>query len=77
MKHVWNVLERAGYTRVDMNTTSVWDVLWAHDYPFKKIREKILAIKPGQKVNKFPGSSCITMKVLLYVYPCIEAYLLH
>ena len=63
LKHVWNVLGRAGYTRVDMNTTSAWDVLWAHDYPFKKIREKMLAIKPGQKVNKFPGSGYITNKV--------------
>ena len=65
LKHVWNVLGRAGYSRVDMNTTSAWDVLWAHDYPFKKIREKMLAIKPGQKVNKFPGSGYITNKVLL------------
>ena len=68
MKHVWNVLGRAGYTRVDINTTSAWDVLWAHDYPFKKIREKMLAIKPGQKVNKFPGSGYITNKVLLYLF---------
>ena len=51
-----------------MNTTSAWDVLWAHDYPFKKIREKMLAIKPGQKVNKFPGSGYITNKVLLYLF---------
>ena len=63
LKHVWNVLGRAGYSRVDMNTTSAWDVLWAHDYPFKKIRDKMLAIKPGQKVNKFPGSGYITNKV--------------
>ena len=46
-----------------MNKTSAWDVLWAHDYPFKKIRDKMLAIKPGQKVNKFPGSGYITNKV--------------
>jgi len=65
LKHVWNVLGRAGYSRVDMNTTSAWDVLWAHDYPFKKIRDKMLAIKPGQKVNKFPGSGYITNKVNL------------
>ena len=65
LKHVWNVLGRGGYTRVDMNTTSGWDVLWAHDYPFKKIREKMLDIKPGQKVNKFPGSGYITNKVYI------------
>ena len=63
LKHVWNVLGRAGYSRVDLNTSSDWDVMWAHDYPFKKIREKMLALKPGQKVNKFPGSGYITNKV--------------
>jgi len=65
LKHVWNVLGRGGYTRVDINTTSNWDILWAHDYPFKRIREKMLKIKPGQKVNKFPGSGFITNKVNL------------
>ena len=65
LKHVWAVLERGGYARVDLNTTSEWDVLWAHDYPFKRIREKMLKLKPGQKVNKFPGSGYITNKVNL------------
>jgi len=65
LKHVWNVLSRAGYARVDINITSDWDVLWAHDYPFKRIREKMLKLKPGQKVNKFPGSGYITNKVNL------------
>ena len=39
--------------------------MWAHDYPFKKIRDKMLNMKPGQKVNKFPGSGFITNKVNL------------
>jgi hypothetical protein len=28
-----------------------------------QIKEKMLALKPGQKVNKFPGSGFITNKV--------------
>ena len=28
----------AGYRRGNYNVTSDWDVMWAHDYPFKKIR---------------------------------------
>jgi tubulin monoglycylase TTLL15 len=63
LKHVLAVLERGGYSRVDINASSDWDVLWAHDYPFKKIRDKMLRLKPGQKVNKFPGSGYITNKV--------------
>ena len=39
--------------------------MWAHDYPFEKIRDKMLNMKPGQKVNKFPGSGFITNKVNL------------
>ena len=60
LSHVFAVFDRVGYT---LGTASSWDVLWAHDYPFKKIRDKMLAIKPGQKVNKFPGSGYITNKV--------------
>ena len=56
---------RYGYSKEDFNTTDDWDVMWAHDYPFKKIRDKMLAMKPGQKVNKFPGSGFITNKVNL------------
>jgi len=65
LKHVYNVLERAGYRRGNYNTTSDWDVMWAHDYPFKKIREKMIGMKKGQRVNKFPGSGYITNKVNL------------
>ena len=58
-------LYRFGYSKEVFNSTDDWDVMWAHDYPFKKIREKMLAMKPGQKVNKFPGSGFITNKVNL------------
>ena len=39
--------------------------MWAHDYPFKKIKDKMLAMKKGQRINKFPGSGFITNKVKL------------
>jgi len=65
LKHVDSGFKRFGYSKEDLNTTDDWDVMWAHDYPFKKIRDKMLAMKPGQKVNKFPGSGFITNKVNL------------
>jgi len=65
LKHVFNVLERGGYSRVNYNLSADWDVMWAHDYPFRRIRDKMLALKPGQKVNKYPGSGYITNKVQL------------
>jgi len=65
LKHVYNVLERSGYRRGNYNTTDNWDVMWAHDYPFKKIRPIMEKMRPGQKVNKFPGSGYITNKVNL------------
>ena len=52
-----------GYRRGNYNTSSNWDLMWAHDYPFKKIKEKMLAMKKGQRINKFPGSGFITNKV--------------
>jgi len=65
LKHVYNVLERAGYRRADLNTTTDWDVMWAHEYPFRKIKQTMLAMKKGQRVNKFPGSGFITNKANL------------
>jgi len=65
LKHVYNVLERAGYRRGNYNISSDWDIMWAHDYPFKKIRDKMLKMKKGQRINKFPGSGYITNKVNL------------
>lgn len=39
------------------------DLLWAHDYPFTKLRPKIASLKPQQKINHFPGCGFITNKV--------------
>ena len=38
--------------------------MWAHDYPFKKIREKMLGMRPGQKVNKFISMIIIMMVMI-------------
>ena len=57
MRYCFEIIQfcftRFGYSKEDFNSTEDWDVMWAHDYPFKKIREKMLAMRPGQKVNKF------------------------
>ena len=55
LKHVYAVLDRLGYERVSYNVSSDWDLMWAHDYPFKKIKPILKAMKKGQKVNKLPG----------------------
>lgn len=49
--------------RVTENEMETADLLWAHDYPFTKLRPKILSLKPHQKVNHFPGCGYITNKV--------------
>ena len=39
--------------------------MWAHDYPFKKLKPLMMKLKPHQKVNKLPGSGFVTNKVNL------------
>jgi len=63
LEHVFSLLERAGYTRVSLQ--SEWDLLWAHDYPFKVMNDQLKNLKKHQKVNHFPGSGYITNKVNL------------
>lgn len=58
--HVHNVLQRLGVDQVGNNTDD-WDLLWAHDYPFRKLN--LYRLKPHQLVNHFPGSGYITNKV--------------
>ena len=62
LDHVFIVFERLGFTRG--TNESNWDVLWAHDYPFKELKETIMNLK-HQKVNHFPASGYITNKVNL------------
>lgn len=61
--HVNKVLKRLGLERVTENESGTADLIWAHDYPFTKLRQKILSLKPHQKVNHFPGCGFITNKV--------------
>lgn len=61
LKHVKNVLESLGYDRVDFNDK--WDLLWAHDYPFIKMPQKMKNLEKHQVVNHFPGCGFLTNKV--------------
>ncbi|XP_066583542.1 probable tubulin polyglutamylase ttll-15 [Prorops nasuta] len=61
LKHVFNVLERIGFERSE--NESDWDMLWAHDYPFRVKSLNLYNLKPHQRVNHFPGCGYITNKV--------------
>ena len=45
------MLDRAGYVRVNYNLTNDWSVMWAHDYPFTKIKPILMKMKKHQKVE--------------------------
>ncbi len=34
----------SGYSRVSYNTSTDWDIMWAHDYPFTKVRKICLSL---------------------------------
>lgn len=59
LQNIFNVLQRLGYKNT--SDASEWDLLWAHDYPFRIFQ--LYKLKPHQKVNKMPGSGYITNKV--------------
>lgn len=61
LKHVFAVLDRLGYK--NNPNSSDWDLLWAHDYPFRTLYAQIYNMKPHQRVNHFPGCGYITNKV--------------
>ncbi|KAG7202599.1 hypothetical protein KM043_009789 [Ampulex compressa] len=61
LKHVFAVLARLGFERGDAD--SEWDLLWAHDYPFRKLSSSLKNLKTHQYVNHFPGCGYITNKV--------------
>lgn len=61
LKHVYAVLDRLGFERG--TNYSDWDLLWAHDYPFRALYPILNALKPHQKVNHIPGCGYITNKV--------------
>lgn len=61
LRHVFNVLERLGFERG--TNESDWDLLWAHDYPFRKLSVELKNLQGHQMVNHFPGCGYITNKV--------------
>jgi tubulin monoglycylase TTLL15 len=61
LKHVFAVLDRLGFERG--NNESDWDLLWAHDYPFRTLYSSLDNLKAHKKVNHFPGCGYITNKV--------------
>lgn len=66
LKNVFLILDRLGYKQTDPNSTE-WDLLWAHDYPFRTLSPQLKHLKPHQMVNHFPGCGYITNKVDLAV----------
>lgn len=63
LKHVHGVLQRLGLEQVAFDDE--WDLLWAHDYPFRVHAPRMKNLKPHQKVNHFPGCGYITSKLEL------------
>ncbi|CAL7950013.1 unnamed protein product [Xylocopa violacea] len=61
LKHVFNVLECLGFKRTDDPLN--WDLLWAHDYPFRSLSSHLNKLKTHQRINHFPGCGYITNKV--------------
>ncbi|XP_053986178.1 probable tubulin polyglutamylase ttll-15 [Hylaeus volcanicus] len=75
LKHVFAVLDRLGFKRTD---DSNWDLLWAHDYPFRALFSNISNLDGHRRVNHFPGCGYITNKVDLsttkgrYILPAFK-----
>lgn len=69
LENVFTILDRLGYTYLinDNNNPSSWDddwdLLWAHDYPFRQLYVHLNHLQAHQKVNHFPGCGYITNKV--------------
>ncbi|XP_011633748.1 tubulin polyglutamylase TTLL6 isoform X1 [Pogonomyrmex barbatus] len=61
LKHVYTVLQRLGFQK--SNNESDWDLLWAHDYPFRVLSESLKKLLQHQRINHFPGCGYITNKV--------------
>lgn len=56
-----SVFHRLGYVQGGQQDS--WDVLWAHQYPYRTLPNSFWAgLKPHQRVNHFPGSGCFTYK---------------
>ena len=67
LQHVFNVLEHVGFYYVNNTANENWSLLWAHEYPFNNEEKTrfISNMKGFQKVNKIPGLTYLTNKILL------------
>ena len=67
---MYNVFARGGYIRSHTigETSNDWDVLWTHDYPFSKMKDKLVNLKPHQKVcsRRIKFLTCLRFKVMFY-----------
>ncbi|XP_017776537.1 PREDICTED: tubulin polyglutamylase TTLL6 [Nicrophorus vespilloides] len=76
LRHVFAVLDRIGFEQTDVSGD--WDLLWAHDYPFRVHYDILKNLKFHQKVNHFPGCGYLTNKVdlatsgLRYIPPAFK-----
>ncbi|CAG9807203.1 unnamed protein product [Chironomus riparius] len=61
--HLIKVLNQLGMKRVSEIEMDTADLLWAHDYPFNKLRTRIFEFKSHQKINHFPGCGFLTNKI--------------
>lgn len=60
LKHVIAVLQRLGFQE---GNESNFDLLWAHDYPFRVLASSLSKLQTHQLINHFPGCGYITNKV--------------
>eukprot|EP00111_Clytia_hemisphaerica_P021398 TCONS_00062977-protein len=67
LKVIFHILTQAGYHCItSTKEPPQWDLLWAHDFPFRKeFHSSLSNLQQNQKVNKLPGTSSITLKVEL------------
>ncbi|XP_045460809.1 probable tubulin polyglutamylase ttll-15 [Harmonia axyridis] len=76
LHNILTVLERFGFKH-EQNSTD-WDLLWAHDYPFRALYNEVSNLKSHQRINHFPGCGYITNKVdlatsgLKYIPPAFK-----
>lgn len=62
LRHVEAVLQRLGFRNTSVDDD--WDVLWAHDYPFRVLYPRLhQKLGAHQRVNHFPGCGFLTNKV--------------
>lgn len=49
--------------RIVNGSNEGWDVMWSVDFPFAKFPAELVALKPHQLINHFPGMTFLTNKM--------------